>query len=409
MSLHTMLYWAAWVAVLGLGRGQTRGADDEQLHGNAHGGSGPRRGQVRLGKWLANAGYATHVDRSVRMGRESAVDDWPEVEVDMVFTYVNLTEVPAVLDSGDMHMSRRQFQARYTDHGELRFSLAMANLHVPWVRRIFVVTNGEMPSWFPSLAEEDSRLSLVNHADIMDPACLHGINTSFSSNQIDMFLHRIPGLAEHFIYSNDDQFVSRPLSKSELLQPMGTPAVALGTDATAQSKPQMLTCVRLNRWGCSDTPPALTQRGNPWEHKRWNANRLMLARFGKCPELVGCHHPVILRRSLLVDMWRMWRAELLAGCAVPYRNAQEVYFVGLAVQLGLQRKAYQPNYALSHTLFVNRLQTPAEARKLLRRIHQHASRFVCLQNATETGLRELRRLWTRASDLGVGDGAGADI
>ena len=81
---------------------------------------------------------------------------------------------------------------------ELRYSLRSIEKHAPWVRHIFIVTNGQIPSW---LNLEHPRLTLVSHDQIF-PNSSH--LPSYSSPAIESHLHRIPGLSKHFLYLNDD-------------------------------------------------------------------------------------------------------------------------------------------------------------------------------------------------------------
>jgi hypothetical protein len=58
------------------------------------------------------------------------------------------------------------------------------------------------------LDESHPKLNLVNHEDYIPREFL----PTFSSNVLELHLHRIPGLAERFVYFNDDCFIIRPLS-----------------------------------------------------------------------------------------------------------------------------------------------------------------------------------------------------
>ena len=37
--------------------------------------------------------------------------------------------------------------SRFQDNSELRFSLRSILQHAPWVRNIYIVTNGQIPNW----------------------------------------------------------------------------------------------------------------------------------------------------------------------------------------------------------------------------------------------------------------------
>src|SRR5690625_142718 len=98
--------------------------------------------------------------------------------------------------------------ARFRSHDELRYSLRSVELFAPWVRRVHVVTAGQVPDW---LDADHPRLQLVDHRDIFtDPEVL----PVFNSHAIESQLHHIPGLAERYLYLNDDVFFGRPVSPS---------------------------------------------------------------------------------------------------------------------------------------------------------------------------------------------------
>ena len=72
------------------------------------------------------------------------------------------------------------------------------------MRRIHLVTAGQVPDW---LDTDHPMVNLVDHAQIL-PA--EGLPT-FNSHAIETSLHRIDGLAEHFVYFNDDFLLGRPV------------------------------------------------------------------------------------------------------------------------------------------------------------------------------------------------------
>ena len=94
---------------------------------------------------------------------------------------------------------------RFRDNNELRYSMRSIEKYAPWVRKIHVLTNGQVPNW---LNIEHPRIHLVTHADIF-PNSSH--LPVFSSPAIEAHLHRIPGLSNRFIYFNDDVFLGNPV------------------------------------------------------------------------------------------------------------------------------------------------------------------------------------------------------
>jgi len=95
--------------------------------------------------------------------------------------------------------------SRFADRDQLRYSMRSLEKYAPWVRRVYLVTNGQIPHW---LDLEHPRVSVVSHEEIFDDGdCL----PPFSSPAIEANLHKIPGLSDRFLYFNDDFFLSKPV------------------------------------------------------------------------------------------------------------------------------------------------------------------------------------------------------
>ena len=103
--------------------------------------------------------------------------------------------------------------ARFRNRDELRYSLRSVWAYLGWVRHIHIVTNGQVPAWL----RNDDRVRIVPHDQILPSDAL----PTFNSHAIEAALHRIPDLAEHFIYFNDDVFVGRPLRPEHFFAPNG--------------------------------------------------------------------------------------------------------------------------------------------------------------------------------------------
>lgn len=109
-------------------------------------------------------------------------------------------------------------EARYADHQELRYSLRSAEKYAPWIRKIFIVTDRQIPEW---LDTSNPKIRIVDHSEILDPETM----PCFNSNVIEHHLHRIPGLSEHFLYANDDMLFNRPVEKKDFFMADGYPIV----------------------------------------------------------------------------------------------------------------------------------------------------------------------------------------
>ena len=92
---------------------------------------------------------------------------------------------------------------RYRDWGLLPYWFRGVEQFAPFVRKIHFVTWGHVPKF---LNLDAPKLHIVRHDEFIPEQYL----PTFSSHTIEMNIHRIPGLAEHFVYFNDDMFLLRP-------------------------------------------------------------------------------------------------------------------------------------------------------------------------------------------------------
>ncbi len=111
-------------------------------------------------------------------------------------------------------------EGRYADNDELKYSLRSVEKYAPWLRKIFIVTNDQVPRWL-NLA--NPKVQIVDHTEILPQEAL----PAFNCIVIEHHLHRIPGLAEHFLYANDDMFFNRPVSPSTFFAEDGLPIIRL--------------------------------------------------------------------------------------------------------------------------------------------------------------------------------------
>jgi hypothetical protein len=104
---------------------------------------------------------------------------------------------------------------RFDDAGELEYCIVSLLRFAPWIRRIHVVTAGQVPPLLPRLQASawGERVRLVDHAEIF--AGYERFLPTFNSRAICSLLWRIEGLAERFLYLNDDFMLLRPVAQAD--------------------------------------------------------------------------------------------------------------------------------------------------------------------------------------------------
>ena len=102
---------------------------------------------------------------------------------------------------------------RWVCSDELNFCVRSIANHAPWVRRIWIVTDSQIPVLAALPAEFSQKISIVDHREIFSGH--EDVLPTFNSLAIETMLWRIPDLSEHFLYFNDDVFLTAPVTVAD--------------------------------------------------------------------------------------------------------------------------------------------------------------------------------------------------
>ncbi|MDD3511335.1 MAG: Stealth CR1 domain-containing protein [Candidatus Pacebacteria bacterium] len=147
-------------------------------------------------------------------------------EIDLVYMWVDGSDeewmAKKMLFMGEKTNLNKEAttKARNADNNELIYSLRSAEKYVPWIRKIFIVTDEQKPKW---LDLQNSRIKIVDIRELIPPEAL----PCYNSVVIEHFLYRIPGLSEHFLYANDDMFFNAEIAPDFFFTDEGLPIVRL--------------------------------------------------------------------------------------------------------------------------------------------------------------------------------------
>lgn len=132
------------------------------------------------------------------------------MEIDFIVTWVDMND-PEWQKEFAQYSQKRNIEkngvtdARFRDYGFLKFWFRGVEKFTPWVRKIHFLTAGQTPEW---LNITHPKINLVDHKDIIPLQFL----PTYNSVVIERYMHNIPGLAEHFVYFNDDFYITRPVA-----------------------------------------------------------------------------------------------------------------------------------------------------------------------------------------------------
>ncbi|WP_425483330.1 stealth family protein [Arthrobacter zhaoguopingii] len=223
-------------------------------------------------------------------------------DIDLVFSWVDGSSPEyqaaraarmkgAVVGEGDDH------EARFRQINELKYALRSVYMFAPWVRRIFIATDSQRPEW---LADHPSVTLVRAEEHFSDPSVL----PTHNSQAVEAQLQHIPGLAEHFLYSNDDMFFGRPVAPDMFFSPGGiTKFIEADT-----------------RIGLGDNDAERSGFENAARVNR----RLLHERFGRITTRHLEHTAAPLRKSVLLEMEEEFAAEFKATAASTFRAKDNI-------------------------------------------------------------------------------------
>ena len=167
------------------------------------------------------------VNQSIKLNRNKIIKNaTSQFPIDLVYTWVDgrdekwLNEFISANEERKVNYTKKDFLNRFVDIEDIRFSLRSVEKNLPFIRHVFIVTwNKQFPYW---LNLSNPRVTIVSQSKIFSQNVKL---PTFNSKSIDFMLFKIPGLSEHFIYSNDDMYFGRPLRYSDFFTIDGKPII----------------------------------------------------------------------------------------------------------------------------------------------------------------------------------------
>ncbi|MFZ2965118.1 MAG: stealth conserved region 3 domain-containing protein [Rhodoglobus sp.] len=294
-----------------------------------------------------------------------------DFEIDMVFSWVDGTDsqfqraraqrmAAYVVGDGD------DSEARFRQIDELRYALRSVATFAPWVRRIFIVTDSPRPAWLA----EHPRVTIVRSEEFFaDPSVL----PTHNSHAVESQLHRIQGLSEHFLYSNDDMFFGRPVRAGMFFSPGG---ISKFVEATT-------------RIGLGEADPSRSGFENAARVNR----ALLRERFGRVTTRHLEHAATPLRRSVMAELEAEFPEDFARTAASAFRSASDISVTNslyhyYALMTG---RAVQSTEARVKYVETTLARAPGEMDRLLR---ERDYDFFCLNDGSRPEISVKRRTRT---------------
>lgn len=249
------------------------------------------------------------------------------MKIDFVIIWVDGNDIEwkreRALYDIDVRKDADNGEHRYRDWDNLQYWFRGVEKYCPWVNKIHFVTWGHLPKW---LNIKHPKLNIVNHKDYIPEKYL----PTFSSHTIELNLHRIKGLTEHFVYFNDDMFILDSITP-EFFFRNGKPCDSAIMNVHCYNMEDMFIMAPFRDIGVINHEFRMKEviRKNPfgWFNLKYGMNVLRNLVLLACPRFPGIlqqHLPASYRKSTFSEVWEKYYDILNETCSHKFREMTDV-------------------------------------------------------------------------------------
>lgn len=300
------------------------------------------------------------------------------MEIDFIVTWVDMDD-PQWKEEFAKYSGKKGNEkngvsdARFRDYGFLKYWFRGIERFAPWVRKIHFVTSGQKPEW---LDGNHPKVNLVSHKEFIPRQFL----PTYNSVVIERYMHRIPGLADHFVYFNDDFYIIRPTPPERFFQ-NGLPC-DIATFLYNPSWSQWYRRIKNNLTIINrhfDKKEVMTRDHDKWFDKsygsraKWN---YILKPYGKFITLRTPHNAQPYLKSTFDEVWDVAEKELTETSANRFRAVTD-YTPELFRTWQICRGNFQPYNTYADTKMFPLMIKPKQA---VRAIREQSYSLICLND-----------------------------
>ncbi|MBQ6196104.1 MAG: stealth family protein [Lachnospiraceae bacterium] len=271
-------------------------------------------------------------------------------------------------------------EERFRDFGLLRFVFRGIAEFAPWVRKVFFITDGQKPDW---LNTEYEKLVWIKHEDYIPSDYL----PTFSANPIELNLHRINELSEHFLYFNDDFYLLRRVEVSHFFR-NGLPVESPLTAVVAPKTYDGFAHIALNNTMLINSSfsarKVMKQAPDKWLSLRKCGAKTAARNFfsyclGRFPGFTNPHLPSPFLKESFRQVWEKYEPYLINTCSNRFRSYSDVSQY-LVYEWQLATGCFEPEKSKKiGKYFCCRMDDPG----LLQTIRRQEEPVICINDAGE--------------------------
>ena len=206
--------------------------------------------------------------------------------------------------------------SRFRDFKQLKYLLRSIEVNgIEWARRIFLVTNNQVPSY---LNISHSRIRVVSHEQLLNYTNITSPKSPlFNSIAIQSMVHNIPTLSSPFYLFDDDILIRKNLSISMIVD--GNKSMA-DLDTTL--------------YGIHSKPNSIYESHIQSTIKMGLRKRSLNLLRSNGRYVIGFHGPLLLYREIGTKIWNEFRQEMNRILSHPFRMPTDPSIQTLYLYIG---------------------------------------------------------------------------
>jgi hypothetical protein len=247
-------------------------------------------------------------------------------------------------------------ERRFSDNDEIRFCLRSIRNYAPWVRTIWLVTDNQVPAAIDRKKAERENIRIVDHREIFRG--YEQLLPTFNSRAIESMLWRIEGLADRFVYFNDDMMLVGPVEPTDFFSNDG----------------KVMLHGRWSSWN------EQVERGNTFN----GGGKLLGAEMmGYTSELFfsSNHMNYPLLRPAMEELFEEFKPAFLANAAYRFRNRNQFWPISAHDHLLLNQgraRVVKPRNAAHFSVRYCQTASPDALEARLKQLAGGTIRFACI-------------------------------
>lgn len=211
----------------------------------------------------------------------------------------------------------KKFRTKFDQVDEVKFTIDSILKFAPYIRNIFIVTDNQTPHFLTdnNIKNHYNKVSIIDHNIIF--AGYEEYLPTFNCRPIETCIFRIPNLAEHFIYFNDDFFLINKTKPEDFFR-NGAPVLR-------------------GKWQKFDNDIFYKKFKKPRvSHKTAQQKAAQIVGFNKYYNFKHTPHP--LRKSTFEDFFNTNKDVFIENIKHKFRNKNQFTPQGLANHIEIKNK-----------------------------------------------------------------------